>query len=1136
MNHRVTAAIAVLLASAAAFAQTPPRQNPPPNKPVQETQAPENQVINPEQRVTGPLPTTAARAPAPAAQPETKPAKWDVNAPPGMTTRQIRIDTAEGSWMNVDVAPDGRTIAFDLLGDIYTMPITGGTPTRIAEGLAYEQQPRFSPDGRRIAFVSDRGGGDNIWIMNSDGSDKRQLTKEDFRLLNQPSWSPDGRFIIAKKHFTTGRSLGTGEVWLYHVSGGGGVPLVKKPNEQHQKELGEPIYSPDGKAIYFTRNVTPGPVFEYAQNSNTDLFDIQRYDLNTGEVTTAVSGAGGSVRPTPSPDGRKIAFVRRERARSKLYVKDLVSGEERKVYDSLDQDVQETWAVTGVYPNMAWTPDSRSILFWAGGKIRRVGSDGAGAAEIPFHIADTRVVIDATHPQIDVAPDRFQTRMPRWASVSPDGRQVVFETLGKLWIKPMAGGEPRRLVRGDEAEFELFPSWSRDGRSIVFVGWTDQGLGHVRTVAAAGGAARDVTVQPGHYARPRFSPDGRTIVFERGRGGFLTSPRWSENPGIYRIPAAGGAAARVAADGAEPQYGADNDRIFMIVSAAGKRQLISTDLDGDAKRVHATGELVNDFIVSPDGQYVAFRQNYEAFVMPLMPGTQDVAVDEKGGPLPVTRASAEGADFINWSQDGRRLHWSMGPVVYTADTAALFAAAPGDTGPKYQPPRTGVSISMDVAADKPTGIVAITGARIVTMASKDGGIIDDGVIVIRGDRIAAIGRRGEVAIPAGAKLVDAAGKTIVPGFVDAHAHGAQGEDDLVPQQNWSAMANLALGTTTIHDPSARAAEIFVASELQRAGRILAPRTFSTGEIIYGAKAADVYAEINSYDDALAHVRRLKAEGAHSVKNYNQPRREQRQMVIAAAQHEGMEVVPEGGSLFTMDVTLIQDGDATLEHNIPLRVYYDDLIQFWSQTKTNYTPTLVVTYGGPAGDPYWRQHMDVWRHPLLSRHAPPALLAAQNARRTMAPEEDYVDADSAREAKKLADRGVQVSIGAHGQQSGLGAHWEMWSFVRGGWSPIEALRAATIMPATSLGYAHDVGSLEVGKLADLVVLDADPTVDIRNSDKVHQVMLGGRLYDSATLNEVATGNRQRQPYWWEMPGGSAYAGATAAVTTSVTDGD
>ena len=1140
MKYRVTAALAAALAAGSAtggsLAQSPPTQTSKQEQPVQSTQAPENQAIRPgEQKVTGPL--TPAMGSAPAASTRGTPDKWDVNAPPGMQTRQIRIDTAEGTWMNVDVSPDGRTIAFDLLGDIYTMPIAGGTPRRIAEGLAYEQQPRFSPDGRRIAFVSDRGGGDNIWIMNADGSDKRQLTKEDFRLLNQPSWSPDGRFIVAKKHFTTGRSLGTGEVWLYHVSGGGGVPLVKKPNEVHQKELGEPIYAPDGKSVYYTRNVTPGPIFEYAQNSNTDLFDIERYDFDTGEVTKAVSGVGGSVRPTPSPDGKKIAFVRRERTKSKLYVKDLASGEERKVYDALDQDVQETWAVTGVYPNMAWTPDSRSLVFWAGGKIRRVGAEGGAAADIPFRVSDTRVVIDATHPQVEVAPDRFTTRMPRWATVSPDGREVVFETLGKLWIKPAAGGAARRLIRGDENELELYPSWSRDGRTIVFVGWTDQGLGHIRTVAAAGGAAREVLTQPGHYARPSFSPDGKTIVFEQGRGGYLTSSRWSENPGIYRVAAAGGAPVRVSRDGEEPHYGADNDRLFMLTSANNKRQLISTDLNGQAKRVHSTGDMVNDYSVSPDGQYLAFRQNYQAFVMPLMPGTQDVGADEKGGPLPVTRVSGDGGDFIHWSQGGRRVHWSLGPTLYTADTASLFAVAPqGKDAPKFQAPRTGLDLSMDVAADKPTGTVALVGAKVVTMADRQGGIIPDGVVLIRGDRIVAVGPRGQVAIPAGAKTVDVTGKTIVPGWVDAHAHGPQGEDDLVPQQNWSSMVNLAMGTTTIHDPSARSAQIFPASEMQRAGKILAPRTFSTGEIIYGAKSPDVYAEINSFEDALQHVRRLKAEGARSVKNYNQPRREQRQMVVAAAQREGMEVVPEGGSLYNMDITLIQDGDSTLEHNIPLRVMYDDVVQFWTQTKTNYTPTLVVTYGGPAGDPYWRQHTDVWKHPLLSRHAPPGILQSQNVRRVMAPEEDYVDADSAREAKKLADRGVQVSIGAHGQQSGLGPHWEMWSFVRGGWSPIEALRAATIMPATSLGYQKDVGSLEPGKLADLVVLDADPTVDIRNTDKVHQVMLGGRLYDSATLNEVATGTRTRQPYWWEQPGTPVTAGGQSVATGRAYDGD
>ncbi len=1130
MIDRVSGVMAIILIAAPAAAQD--RRSAQPAPPAEQAQAPENEVINPEQRNTSPLAPATAKSPATAAP--AKPAKWDVNAPSGLKTRQVRIAVDNGTWMNIDVAPDGRSIAFDLLGDIYTMGIAGGTPTRIAEGLTYEQQPRFSPDGKRIAFTSDRGGGDNIWIMNVDGSDKRQLTKEDFRLLNQPSWSPDGRFIVAKKHFTTGRSLGTGELWLYHVSGGGGVQLVKRASEELQKELGEPIYAPDGKGIYYTRNITPGPIFEYAQNSRTDLFNVERYDIDTGEVTTTVSGVGGSVRPTPSPDGKSMGFVRRQHGKTTLWVKDLTTGAERRIYDALDRDVQETWAVTGVYPNMGWTPDAKAMIFWAGGKLRRASADGSGARDIPFRVDDTRVVIDAMHPQVEVAPDRFQTKMPRWAMVSPDGRQVAFETLGKLWIKPLAGGTARRLVNGDDAEMELWPTWSRDGRTIAFVGWTDAGLGHVRTVSPGGGSARNVTVAAGHYARPNFSPDGKTIVFERGQGGGLTAARGSENPGIYRVALAGGTPVRIIKDAAEPQFGAANDRVFMVASEMGKRQLISTDTNGGAKRVHATGELVNDFVVSPAGDYFAFRQNYQAFVMPLMPGTQNVDVGPKGGALPATRVSGDGADFINWSNNGRTLHWSLGPTLFTANTDTLFRNAPAEAdAPKFVAPRTGVSLSMDVAADKPSGLIALTGARIVTMARADGGIIDDGTIVIRGDRIVAVGPRASVSIPAGAKIVDVAGKTIIPGLVDAHAHGPQGDDDVIPQQNWASMANLAMGTTTIHDPSARAAEIFVASEMQRSGRIIAPRIFSTGEIIYGAKSASVYAEIDSYEDALANVRRLKAQGARSVKNYNQPRRDQRQMVVAAAQAENMEVVPEGGSLFALDISLVQDGNATVEHNVPAEYFYDDVVSLWSQSKTNYTPTLVVSYGGPAGDPYWRAHTDVWKHPLLSKHAPPALLEAQNVRRPIAPEEDYVDGATAREAKKLADRGVQVSIGAHGQQAGLASHWEMWSFVRGGWSPVEALRAGTIMPATSLGYAKDVGSLEIGKLADLVVLDADPTTDIRNSDKVFRVMLGGRLYDPVTMNEVVTGTRARLPYWWESNGGSV---ASVVANDFATGGD
>ncbi len=1062
-------------------------------------------------------------------------AKWDVEAPTGATITQVPIVTDEGTWMDVDVSPDGSTIAFTMLGDIYTVPMTGGPATRIAQGMAWEVHPRFSPDGKRIAFTSDRGGGNNIWVMNADGSDKRQLTKESFRLLNQPTWSPDGRFIAAKKHFTTQRSLGTGEIWMYHVSGGGGVQVVERRNEDLQKELGEPVFAPDGKAIYYTRNTTPGNAFVYAQDSVSGIFAIERHDLEKGEVTTVVDGYGGAVRPAPSPDGKEIAFVRRDKDTSQLWIKDLASGSERMIYDALDLDVQETWAVTGVYPNMDWTPDSASIVFWAGGKLNRVDRDGNNHAVIPFSINDTRGIADAPHPAIEVAPARFATKMAKFGTLSPDGTRVVFETLGKLHTKSARGRDAPRPLTGDTSDaIEAYPAFSRDGSTIAFVRWSDEGLGEIVVADANGANARVVSSVPGHYANLAFSPDGRMIAYEKRTGGYLTAPEQSENPGIYLQPAAGGAPMMVTRSGSTPQFGADSDRLFMIGRAGEKLALMSSDLEGDKVRTHATGSLVNDFRISPDGKTIAFRQNYEVFAMPVIPGGKPVDVSETSGPVPITEVSAGGADFMGWARGGETLFWSIGPELKQAQVSDFFATAPkgeGDAGKGYETPDSSISMSVTVNKAAPTGTTVITGAKILTMAAgldnNDPGTIENGVIVIEGDRIAAIGAAGDVAIPEGATMVDASGKVVMPGFVDAHHHGPHGTDELVPQQNWSLLQDLALGTTTTHNPSSDASLIFASAERQQAGKLLAPRIFSTGEIVYGAKSPGVYARVDSYEDALEHVRRIKAQGGISIKNYNQPRREQRQMVARASAAENMLVVAEGGSLFGMDMNLIADGNSTIEHNVPGDVFYEDVLQFFGQSNTNYTPTLVVTYGGLAGDPYWRQATDVYDHPLMI-HTPPKALLAATARRTKAPEWAFVDDNAAREAKKISDRGIKVSIGAHGQQPGIGAHWEIWSFARGGFSAVEALKTATIYPAQSLGMEKDVGSLEVGKLADLLVLTADPTANVRDSDKIESVMIGGRMYDTATMREVATGDGGRRAYWWESGMGGNAGGSEEAT--------
>ncbi|MDY6948678.1 MAG: amidohydrolase family protein, partial [Pseudomonadota bacterium] len=957
-------------------------------------------------------------------------------------------------------------------------------------------------------------------LMDRSGNAPRQLTKEDFRLLNDPAWHPDGRYIAGRKHFTTRRSLGTGEIWLYSLDGGDGVQLVKRPSEEYQKELGEPTFSPDGKYLYYTQNATPGNRFAYAEDVNSQVFAIKRVDLASGETSAAVSGAGGAVRPTPSPDGRYLAFIRRLRTpqalKTALYTQDLRSGEIKLLYADLERDMQETWAVNGLYPRMDWTPDSKSIVFWAGGGIKRVDLASQAVQDIPFHATGTRASIAPPRFRVEVAPDQVQSRMVRFATVSPDGQRVVYESFGRLWVRDVSGGNPRQLTSDAGNAFELFPAWSRDGRQIVFVRWTDATLGEIHVVGAAGGKSRAVTRQPGHYYQPRFTPKGEAIVVQRAAGGQLTSPAWSIEPGLYRVPASGGELQKLTATGRNPHFVDSSDRVYYTEDADQAKetepahQLVSVDAQGQDRRVHARSNYASRIEVSPSGEYLAFRENFQVYVVPMPPAGQ-LDLSPKTSSVPVLRASEVGGEYLNWV-DGDTLTWTLGPVLYRGEMSTLFArpAAPGTEAPAVYGQRI-ADLSNARAADKPAGVVALTGARIITMNGDQ--VIDDGVIVIRNNRIDAVGAANSVQIPADAQQLDLAGKTVMPGLIDIHAHGPQGVDDIIPQQNWSALAHLGLGVTTIHDPSNSATEIFAAAEYQRAGLILAPRIFSTGDVVYGARSEGL-ADINSIDDARHHIQRLKAQGAISVKNYNQPRREQRQMVVTAARENGMMVVAEGGSLYALDMTIIADGNTGLEHNNPPQHFYDDVLQYWPKTGVGYTPTLVVTYGGPGAEFLFYQESEVWAHPLLSKYVPPHIVQPRSVRRQMAPQTDYQPVlDSAANAKRLMELGVSVHIGAHGQREGLGSHWEMWGFVMGGMSPMQALQTATINPARYMGFDQDLGSIAAGKLADLLILDGNPLDDIRATDDISYVILNGRIYRGDTLAEQITGKRQLAPLYW-----------------------
>jgi imidazolonepropionase-like amidohydrolase/Tol biopolymer transport system component len=1040
-----------------------------------------------------------------------KPEKWNVMKPGLTDKRTVTLDTTEGTWMSLDVSPDGKTVAFDLLGDIYTMPIEGGEATNISSGIQWDIQPRFSPDGSKIAFTSDRDGGDNIWVMDVDGSTPMQITKEKFTLLNNPTWSPDGNYIAARKHFTTRRSLGTGEIWLYHIAGGSGQQIVKRSNPAAQKELGEPIFAPDGKSIYYTMNITRGNSFEYAQNSRSTIFVIKKVNLTTGRSETAISGAGGSVRAAPSPDGTKIAFVRRVDNDSALFIKDTTTGIEQMIYDNLDQDMQETWAIHGLYPNMDWTPDSEAIVFWARGKIKKLDLASATLSDIPFHVKDTRDVFDPPQFKVDVAPDTVNVKMVRWASRGRDHLKIFFEALGTIY-RQNSDKNAVRLIEGKNINyFAMDPVVGPDDRRVYFTTWNDQDQGSIRWVSTRGGSPRVISKEKGQFIDLAISSDGKTLAYVKRSGGYLTTDVNGLKPGIYTMPANGGSSHFVTKSGSEPHFVTGQNRIYASESSDGGHQLVSYTMDGLDKRVHAKSKFAREMKMSPNGKWLAFVENYHVYITPMTPSAKAINIGPNMKNLPVKRLSDAGGEFLSWNKSGNSLSFSLGAEISTFHMNDVEAMMRGEKRYTFAAVNRSTILNVSTPADKPKGVIALVGGRIITM-NGERDVIENGVVLIEDNRITAIGNSIEVKVPNGAKLVNVQGKTLMPGLIDAHAHGAYGRGGLIPNQSWPQYATLALGVTTVHDPSSRARTVFAAAEYQRAGLTLAPRIFSTGEIVYGAKSA-LWTNINSLEDAKNHMKRLKAQGANSIKNYNQPRRDQRQQVVQAAKEVGLISVTEGGSLYHTDLNMIVDGNTGIEHTLPNQAIYDDVLQFWPQTKVGYTPTLVVGYGGINGEDYWYQNTEVWKHPVLSKFVPEKILQPRSVRRSMAPDKDYGHWANAKMAKQLADRGVSVHTGAHGQREGLGTHWEIWMFNQGGMSPMEALNAATAQPAIYLGYDNDLGSIEEGKLADILILDKNPLDNIRNTDSINKIMLNGRLYDGKTLNEEKTGNRTTKPFFW-----------------------
>ncbi len=1035
--------------------------------------------------------------------------------------RSVHLATDEGTWISVDVSPDGKTLVFDLLGDLYSLPLSGGSATRITSGLAFDAQPRFSPDGAKVLFVSDRSGGENLWTLDLASGDTTQITKGNGDSWMSPDWAPDGKYVVASKAETR---LGVHRLWMGHVDGGAGKVL--RPEPETLKTIGAAV-SPDGRYVWHAQRTG-----SFAYNAQLPEYQLAVYDRETGETFGRTSRYGSAFRPTLSPDGKWLVYGTRHENQTGLRLRDLTNGNERWLAYPVTRDEQESIADRDVYPGMDFTPDSREVVASYGGKIWRIPVDGSAPVAVPMHVeADVAVGPElAFDYPIEDAP-QFTVRQIRDAVPSPDGSKLAFTALDELYVMDFPDGTPRRLA-AQEGLVQAEPAWSPDGQWLAWATWNEQGGQIFKARADGSGGPQQLTQRAAQYQQPAWSTAGDRIVALRNPARAFEE---SVGPGfggaemdIVQVPAAGGEATLVApAEGREhPHFVHGSDRIYLY---HGQKGLVSIRFDGTDEKAHVkvTGatrpgqkqpDRADVVIMAPEGDQALAQVHNDLYVVtvPKLGGeapTISVANPENAA-FPARRLTDIGGQFPAWSGDGHEVHWSVGNghFVYDLDAAkahddsvaaakkaageqADSASAKKDESAGYEPLERRIRIQ--ATRDIPRGIVVLRGARVVTMNGDE--VIENADIVVRNNRIAGVGARGSVDVPSDAQIVDVAGKTIVPGFVDTHSHmwPAWG---IHKTQEWIYLANLAYGVTTTRDPQTSTTDVLTYSDLVTAGRMLGPRVYSTGPGIFGDYVED---GIKSLDQARDIVRRYSDYyDTKYVKMYMAGNRQVRQWIIQAAREHHLKPTTEGGLQFMYDLTMALDGYPGQEHALPIAPIYGDVVKLYSGIGITYTPTLLVSYGGPWAENYYYSRENPHDDAKLAYFTAHEELDQKSRRRPgWFRDDEHVFPLHAAGAKKIVEAGGRIGIGSHGQLQGLGYHWELWSMQSGGMSTMNALRTATILGAEGLGLEKDVGSLVAGKLADLVVLDANPLDDIRNTNTIRYVMKNGRLYEGDTLDEV-----------------------------------